>query len=218
MLHQLQRGGFDIFTLGCDDFLKIGAAHQLAHGTFGHSLHRFRLVAQIEDEIFRLCRINLPDNTEFNIGDIFIPGEHQAFFRHHANVDALAVCDRRLDHRADRIRQVIIQARLCFAGITAKNHIQAHFVGLHRIKAGQQPDHKAQHHKQNKAAPVHPAAARQAIKPVFQAAKQIVTIDRPFGPLPPGTGCGGLPGAAAVISAVLIAPGHKNLICWTSVI
>ena len=80
-LHELLHGRLDDLAFGGQDPLDLAAADDLAHGAFGHRLHGLALIGDVEGIILGAHRIDLPDHDEFDVGDILVAGQHQAFFR-----------------------------------------------------------------------------------------------------------------------------------------
>jgi hypothetical protein len=72
------------------DRLNVRAPDDLAHGAFGDRLHRAFRLLDIEQIIAYPVRLDLPQNGEVDIDDIFVAGEHQALFRHAADRGAAA--------------------------------------------------------------------------------------------------------------------------------
>jgi hypothetical protein len=85
----------------------------------------------------------------------------------------------RQQHGLDRIRQVIVQARLGVAHIFAEAQDNAEFFGLHAIETGHAPDRQCADHNQRDADAAEIAARQQLLQPVLGAAQQVLKIGWP---------------------------------------
>ena len=144
----------------------FGAADHLAHGAFGHRLHRAFGVLDVEQVVADAVRLDPPQHREVDIDDVLVAGEHQALFRHvahggaaakivddaHADVDLADLQRLRRQRGLDRIRQMIVQARLDLADVLAEAQHDADLVRLDAEEAGHAPQHDRAERDQRKAA------------------------------------------------------------------
>ena len=79
-LHAVLHVRFDRLAVAGQNAVDRLQADDLAHDAFGDRLHRFFGVADVEDEILRLGRVDLPAHAELDVDDVLIAGQHQAFF------------------------------------------------------------------------------------------------------------------------------------------
>ena len=54
----------------------------LAHGAFGHRLHRAFRILDVEQIVAGSARLDPPEHREIDVDDVLVAGEHQALFRH----------------------------------------------------------------------------------------------------------------------------------------
>ena len=121
-------------------------SHRL-YGAFG--------ILDVEQIIADAGRLDLPQHREVHVDDVFIAGEHQALFRHvarggaaaaavvdHAHADVDLVDAQRLgrEHALDRIRQVVVQARLHLAHRLPETQNDADLVGADAEETGEAPE------------------------------------------------------------------------------
>ena len=125
LLHQRLDLGFDHLTAGGEDLLDLALADDLAHGAFRHRLHGLARIGDIEGVVFRLRRVDLPEDDEFYVGDVLVAGQHQALFRHvdlargvrariirlrdEADIDRIPISDVQLVHGTDWKGPVVIE-------------------------------------------------------------------------------------------------------------
>ncbi len=213
LLHQGLHFRLDHLAAGGQDLLDLAAADDLAHGALGDRLHRLALIGDVEGIIFRMGRIDLPDHHEFDVGDILVARQHQALFRqieldecagiaeiraqHEADIGRVAIGHRELLDRADRKRQIVVEAGCRLARIAAEDHVQADFIRTDRVKSRQEPEEDADERERKKAAPADAAAGQPLPEPVLSAAQPIFEI----GPLrirrlSPRAGAAGAPRTA----------------------
>ena len=136
-----------------------------------HGLRRYanRLIGalHIKEVVFGI--FNPPNDCEVDVDNVFISGEHMAFVKslelvtiigiaasgkrcgigsvislNHTQIDASLLRNINLFHGLYRIRQMIVQAGIGGALISAKPQNDTFFVRLNLIKAGSQPDQKHQ--------------------------------------------------------------------------
>ena len=127
-------------------------AYNFAHRAFRNGFDGFFGVADVEQEI--RCIADFPLHFEINIDDVFIAGQHQAFFgdrrlRRLARTDKSPGAEAdfsMVDSRYawgfrcfDRIRQMIVEAGGSGTGIFTKTHDHALFIGLDEIDTGGKP-------------------------------------------------------------------------------
>src|SRR5271166_1454810 len=152
LLHELLHVRLDPWAIDVQNLQDLAAADDFAHRAFGHRLHGLALIGDVESIVLRMRRIDLPDDDEFNVGDILIAGEHQAFFgqidrclvawRTHvgpqgeADIDDVPIGDLQLLDFADRIGKIVIEARGGFAGVASEYLVQSDFIRFDGIKSG----------------------------------------------------------------------------------
>src|ERR1700730_4718038 len=173
-------------------------------------------------------RVDLPDHDKFDIGDIFVAGQHQAFFRQgeldlpircarvltqaEANIGRVAIGDLELLHAAHGDRQIVVHPWSGLARVAAENPVQPDFVWADRVKAGHKPDDRADESQGEKApSSPSPRARHPLLELLLRALEEFLEFRwRRARLLPPRTGAAGLPRAA--ISA-FTAPRHEILFC-----
>ena len=79
-LHAALHVRFDRFAIAGQDAVDRLQADDLAHDAFGDRFHRFFGMADVEDEILGLGRIDLPAHAELDVDDVLVAGQHQALF------------------------------------------------------------------------------------------------------------------------------------------
>src|SRR4029079_17959064 len=84
-LHEIVHAGFDVLASASEDGLNFRAANHFAHGTLGHGLHGALGILNVEQKVADALRLDAPENREIDIDDVFVAGQHQAFFRHVAH-------------------------------------------------------------------------------------------------------------------------------------
>ena len=89
-LHQLVHGGLDALPRAGEDRLDGRAADDLAHGAFGHRLHRAFRLLDVEEVVAGALGLDHPEHREIDVDDVLVAGEHQALFRHVADGGAAA--------------------------------------------------------------------------------------------------------------------------------
>ena len=115
--------------------------------------------------------VYLPDHDKFDVGDIFIAGQHQAFFRQigldlctrrahvraqaEADINRVAIGDRELFNAANGNRKVIVQSGPGLARVAAKNPIEPDFIRADRVKPGQKPNDRADQNQGKQASSTH---------------------------------------------------------------
>ena len=226
-MDQVLHRRFDRLAAGGEDILDLRAADDLAHRTLGHRFHGLVGMTQVERVIFGVGRVDLPDDTEFDVCDIVVARQHQAlcgdflavleagppriFMRNGTDVDGIAVRDREFDDVADRVWQVVVQAGSGLTGILTEDEVYPDLVGRHRVEAARHPQqHDDEHTREQPKASV--AAARQhALQAGLAAPEELLEVGRGWptaagsGTLAPWAGLAGLPRP----SAALITPGHS---------
>jgi hypothetical protein len=79
-LHQLVYGLLGFLACTRQEWLDIGLADHLAHGTLSHVLHGDVGVVNIEQIQLRI--LDAPEDHEIDVDNVFISRQHQAFVRH----------------------------------------------------------------------------------------------------------------------------------------
>ena len=222
--------GLDRGAVGRQHGLDVAPADDLAHRAFGDGLHRSRRVLDVEDVVLRRGRIDLPLHDHVDVDDVLVAGQHQAFLDHvglargahgfdgaEADLGGDDVRDLRLDHAADRIGPVIVQAFAGLADELAETQIEADLVRPHDVPAGHQPEHDQHENAEDDAAPADIAAGHQVLQPVLAATQDFLEIRRGTSAAraaAPGTAAAAssalAPGSApATATAALVAPRHN---------
>ena len=187
LLHQQLRRRLDQLAVGGENFLDLRLPNDFAHRAFGDRLHGDRRLEDVEGEILGVNRIYLPDHAEFDVGDVLVAGQHQAFLRRvrrlrrvppaargglvaKTNLNGVTIGDGQLNNRADGVRQIIIEARLGLSLIFAENQVEADLVGSDGVKSRQQPGQHGQQHEDRGPAPA--KAGWQDLPQTFLATPQ----------------------------------------------
>ena len=226
LLHEFLHVRLDLWAIGGQNSLYLPAADDFAHCALRDRLYGFALIGDIEGIILGMYGVDLPDDDKFDVGDIFIAGQDQAFFwqverdlpircslvlaEGETNISQDAVGDRELLHSPDGDRQIVVQPRTGLARVAAENPVQADFVRADRVKPGQKPDDRADESQGKNAAASHAPRSRHPLfEPLLRAPEELLEFRwRRARLLPPRPGAAGLPRAA--ISA-FIAPRHEIL-------
>ena len=98
-LHPVLHVRFDRLAIAGQNAVDRLEADDLAHDAFGDRFHGLFGMADVEDEILGLGRIDLPTHAELDVDDILIARQHQALFRRLGA--AAAVFDARHPARRD---------------------------------------------------------------------------------------------------------------------
>ena len=229
LLHQFLHRRLDGLARAGEDRLNVGAADHLAHGAFGHRLHRAFRILDVEQIVADAGRLDLPQHREIDVDDVLVAGEHQAFLRHvarrgaaaahvldraHADVDLVDAQRLRREHRLDRIGQVVIQSRLHLAHVLAEAQHHAEFVRLNPEEAGKSPQRQHRQSQQRKAPAAEAVARQEAAQFVLAAAENLLQVRRRgaarrLRSRAPGALTARNPRTAT--AAALIAPWHRNV-------
>ena len=149
----------------------------LAHRALGHRLHGAFGILDVEEIIADAVRLDPPQHGEIDVDDVLVAGQHQAFFRHvahgpaaprrivdqrHADRDGGDAQRLRQQHGLDRIRQMIVQARLHGAHMLAEAQHDAELFGLDAEESGQSPDRQRADQDQRDADAAEMTAGQQA--------------------------------------------------------
>ncbi len=191
LLHELLHGGLSGLARAGEDRLDIVAADHLAHGAFGHRLHGALGILDVEEVVPDAGRFHPPQHREIDVDDVLVAGEHQALLGHvayrraaprildqaHADVDLVDAKRLRRERRLDRIRQVIIEARLHLAHELAEPQHHAQFVRLDAEEAGKAPQHHGGERDQREAAAAE-IARQHGAQLVLAPAQQFFEIGR----------------------------------------
>ena len=179
--------------------------------------------------------VDAPLHRKADIDDIFVAGQHQAFFRHgdrrvagqaNTDIDGRDVGDRRRVDRFDRERKFHVKAGFDRADELAETQHDALFVDIDPVEraVGDEPqDHETDQDERPRAAAraragctAATAAARKHLPELLlRAPDQFIEIGRLIAaagrPLPPRTPIAAATASAALpaAAAVLIAPGHR---------
>ena len=225
-LHEFLHVRLDFLAFGGQNPLDLATADDFAHGALGHRFYRFALVRDIEGIVLGVHRIDLPNHDEFDVGDIFVAGQHQTFFRQikldlsvqgarilpegEADIGCIAIGDLQFFDAANRNRKVVVQTRSGLARVTAKNLIEPDFIRANRVKSGQKPNNRADQSQADEAASAHAAGPwHELFDLLLPALQEFLKFGwRPARLLSPGSGTAGFPRAA--ISA-FTAPRHEFL-------
>ena len=172
-----------------DDFLVLRqrvadrlVPDHLTHGALGSSLGRFLGVLDIEEELSGI--LDHPKHGEIDVDDVFIAGQHQAFFRHvprrlsAAKITGTAITDLDLIDPCDFGRldgldgggQVIVEAGLCRRHPFAKAQHDTLFIRLHAVKATGGPNGNGDQDYQRQAASASPSTGEYASKSILSLA------------------------------------------------
>ncbi len=188
LLHQLLHCDLDALPGAGQDRLDFGPADHLAHRAFRDRLHRALRVLDVEKVFADAARLDPPQHREIDIDDVLVAGEHQALLRHvahrgaaakvvddaHADVD-LAHLQRLGRERAlNRIRQMIVEARIDLANLLAETQHDATLVGLDPEETGNAPQHDRAERDQRKAAATEIAAGQHTPQLVLAAPQQLL--------------------------------------------
>lgn len=147
-LHQDFGLAFNLATCFGQGALDLRAADDFAHRAFGDFFQRGFRVNDFEQVIARIA--HAPQDNEFDIDDVFIAGQHQAFFGDtlvtvtaETNFEAAVEGNIKLFDALYRPRQVIAKtgfaARRC---PFAKGQHHGVFPGVHAVKAAAQPEQR----------------------------------------------------------------------------
>ena len=195
LLHQFLHACFGGGAGAGEDRLDVGAADHLAHRAFGHRLHGAFGVLDVEEKIADAVGLDPPQHGEIDVDDVLVAGQHQAFFRHvahgaaaprrivdqrHADRDGGDAQRLRQQHGLDRIRQMIVQARLHGAHMLAEAQHDAELFRLDAEEAGQAPDRQRADQDQRDAHAAEMTAGQQLLQPVLTAAQKVLKIRRPW--------------------------------------
>ena len=195
---------------------------------FGHGLHGASGDWMLNTKSCGLGWIDLPLNGEIDVDDVLVARQHEAFLKHVARSGAatgIAVAvadlrrvddgDARLDDAADRIREIVVQARLGGAGIAPENQVQADFVGANGVETRRSPKEHGADCERDHALAAHLAAGHHLTQLVLAAPQQFFEVGRrtasaaaTLRTATPRTGLLGTPGSPAT-AATLIAPRHS---------
>src|SRR4029077_17905296 len=132
-----------------------GPAYPFALRSFGPALPRAFGILDVEEVFANAVRLDPPQHGEIDVDDVLVAGEHQAFFRHvahggaaaeivddaHADVDLADLQRLRRQRGLDRIRQMVVEARLDLADFLAEAEHDTHLVRLDTEKTGNAPQH-----------------------------------------------------------------------------
>src|SRR5262245_10291757 len=223
LLHQVLNGCLNGLSRACETWLDVGAANHLAHSAFGHRLHCAFRILNVEEEFADACRLHFPQNREVDVDDILVAGEHQALLRYiahgcataadivnytHADVDLVHTQRLGREHGLDRMRQMIVQARLDLAHCLAEAQHNAQLIRLDPEKPGKSPKRDYTKEDESETASAEIAAGQHTPQFVLAATEDVLQIRRRRpGRLRPGTP-GALATAAPGPTAALIDPRH----------
>ena len=101
-------------------------------------------------------------------------------------------------HGLDRIREVVVQARLHLAHLLAEAHHHADLVGLDAEEPGQEPQHDGAEHQHQETAAAQIAARQHGLELVLAAAQQFFEVRRGR----PGRLRSGAPGAPSILRPI----------------
>ena len=217
----------------------FGAADHLAHGAFGHRLHRAFGILDVEQIFADAVRLDPPQHREIDVDDVLVAGEHQALLRHvahrgaaaqivddaHADVDLVDAQRLRRQRGLDRIGQVIVQAGLRPRGRTCRSAAPRRARRARRGRSRRRPTARSRaEHDQREAAAAEIAARQHAAQLVLAAPQQLLEVGRRrAGRLRPRAPRA-LAAARSPGPAALIAPWHEMLssragvgrlsVCW----
>src|SRR5262245_21377917 len=223
LLHQIVNGRLDGLPRAGENRLDLGTPNHLAHGAFGHRLHRAFRILNVEEEFADVCRLHFPQNREIDIDDVLVAGEHQALLPYithgwataadivnytHADVDLVHTQRLGREHGLDRIWQMVAQARLDLAHFLAEAQHDAQLIRLDAGKSGESPERDYTKKDESETASAKIAAGQHPPQFVLAATEDFLQIRRRRpGRLRPGT-----PGALATAApgpiAALIGPRH----------
>src|SRR5690606_1361355 len=125
--------------------LDLRAAHDFAHGAFGDFFQCCFGGDQFEQII--ACIADAPQNNEFDVDDVFVTGQHQAFLRHadavvaaETDFDTAVKSNVELDGALDRPGQAIAKAGFAAGGCPfAECQQDGVFAGVDAVKTARQP-------------------------------------------------------------------------------
>ena len=173
--------------------------HNLAQDTFGHGFHRNLRIAHVKQII--PAAFDAPEHNKINIHDVFITGEHHALVRNifprtavhviAGKTTAAAGCGTKANgdpvfprhhgalHGPDGIGPVIMQTwggRLGLVRPFPKQHFNAHLIGFHAVKSGQQPQRHRRHQQQSHQIAGIPAGGQGVFEIALEFIDQIIQI------------------------------------------
>ena len=150
LLHQSQSIKSDFFTTFIEHEVHLALANNFTNGCFGHLFDRLFLLAIIEDPIRRIFEAIL--NSELDVNDIFVVGQHQSFaceFVAHiaaiTHLDSTDLGDIDGLMRLNRIRPAPIETGGSRMTELAKGQDNTRLTFLHNEKSTDKPQEKNHH-------------------------------------------------------------------------
>src|SRR5207244_346065 len=184
--------GFDFAAPLCQRLGDRRLADYLAHGTLGRGFHRRVRSPDIEEIGFGV--LDHPEDSEVDIDDVLVTGQHQGFFRHLARHRAAdrrtlgaAVADRGpvdaghagRQHLLDRAREVVAEAGLGGPIIGPKAQHDTDLVRVYGVDAACHPAPDNNERPDRNPTPVTEAARRQhPPEAILAATQQLFEIGR----------------------------------------
>ena len=189
LLDQLMHAVFDRRARTGQDRLDLVAADHFAHRALGHGLDRPLRLLDVEQEIGRVP--DHPEYRELHVHDVLVAREHEALRRDVAcrgaatriveqtNADVGTIDSRHLrrERRLDRVRPVIVEARLGQIDELAEAQHDALLVRVHAVEPRQQPHDDQRKHDEHAAAAAK-AARQERAQPILATADQVLKIGR----------------------------------------
>src|SRR6185295_3645954 len=225
-LHQFLHGLLGLLPRLGKDGLDGGLTDHLAHGAFGHLLHRHLGVLDVEEVVARV--LDAPEDDEVDIDDVLIAGQNQAFLRYVANATAKAAraaarAHADLDdallrhlgqaHLFDRIGKPEVQPRRLRPRRLTEEHNDAEFIGVDAKRKGIKGQYRCRHHGDQKHQRSRQARATghhllqlvlATLQDFFEVGLMMGTPAR--GALTPRSAA---PASSAAPTATLVAPRHR---------
>src|ERR1700730_5241057 len=189
-LQQGLRIGFDLAAALRQRLGDRGLADHFAHGALGGGFDRRLGIPDVEK--IRLGVLDDAKDSEVDVDDVLVAGQHQRLFRHLAGDLAaaralgVAIADlgpvdaghARPEDRLYRGRQVIVETRLCRPIVRAEPQNDADLIGQNTIEAARQPDDEDAEHDDGDAGACSKAAWQHAPEAVLATPQQLLETGR----------------------------------------
>lgn len=139
---------FNFAAVAGDNRLHFRLSDNFAQNRLGGDLNGDVRAAHVEEVVFGI--FDAPDNSQVNVNDVFVAGQHVAFGERvaaaavsgFADGDASFLSDADFFDAFNRVGQMVVQAGIGRVGISAETQNDALFAGLNLIKARKQPNNQ----------------------------------------------------------------------------